>query len=484
MTICKGAIGGRDSACDIRRWGIAGLVALALVPATSWAQQDEDLGQMLQALQKQQDQLRQQQEALQTQITALQQRLGTRVAGNDVPNTTEEGNPADPPVIARETVEAPKKARTKVAQTVQVGRFGSVRQVTRDLDDEFQIYGVFRLSLDYADSDVKKSQVQEGRGITDGNFSLSSNTTIFGFRGAYGFDVNGTGYTAVWQLEQYFDPDIDRGSEVFATSNTFAGVRTPAGTFLAGRMNTPFKSIGIEYSEFNTTIADPHNIFGASASSPARLDLRSDNALMWLDRFGNLDVAVQYGLDQNKGVYRNVNGEVSRGTLGLIDDNSFDMYSASASWHLKPFNLGAGYVDYSHLYAGGNVSGYRLGANYDVGTVKIGGLYENLNADKFPSLDRQAYGGFANYFVTPRNRVSVQWLHANASEQGDDSGDQFSFGGLHFFTEKLLAYAVFTQAWNDDNASYRIADYAHGDRVNTVSGGDPWGVSIGGQLEW
>tara|TARA_A100001391_G_scaffold205266_1_gene204653 strand:- start:2109 stop:3368 length:1260 start_codon:yes stop_codon:yes gene_type:complete len=348
-----------------------------------------------------------------------------------------------------------------------------------------EIYGVARLSLDYGDSDVSNDEENNGMGLTEGDVGLSANTTIIGLRGAHDFEWNGTQYAALWQLEQNFNPGQDQGGDTLSNRDTFLGLKTPVGTFRAGLMDTPFKRMGIAYSAFTTTVGDPHAILGAGPN-PAygRLDLRATNSLMWDGTIGDsVTYSLQYGLDQNRGSYGEESGQVLNGTEDLIDDNSSDMYSASLSWNTGGLNLGAAYVNYSKLYSEQSIEAYRFGANYTFGAAKIGAIYENIN--EYDPMDRDAYGAFATYRVAPRTTAGVQWMHANETENGsDDDADQASIGVFHALTEALMVHAMYTKTMNGDNAQYRTADYAHGDRVNTTPGGDPQALSVGAQYKW
>ncbi|ASK33969.1 hypothetical protein CEK62_06005 [Alcanivorax sp. N3-2A] len=216
------------------------------------------------------------------------------------------------------------------------------------------------------------------------------------------------------------------------------------------------------------------------------MDLRGSNSLYWNGEVGDVKLAVQYALDQNKVAYDQPGGDVNEGNQGFIDDNDGDMFSASAGYDLGPVTLTAAYANYSEIY-GGEVEAWRAAAKYTAGAAKMGVIFENIDTDSDVaggSLSRSAYGLFAQYRLLPKTTVGAQWMHADESDQagGDDEADQFSLGLYQQIFPRLKVYTLATTTRNGDNGKYRTADYAHGDKVATVAGGDPFAVSVGAEF--
>jgi predicted porin len=364
-----------------------------------------------------------------------------------------------------------------------------------DLDDNdataetFEIYGTVRLSLDYGDSDLEdESQEDPTVGLTDGSFGVSSNTTVLGLKGSYNFQD--APFTAIWQMEQAFRPDTGAG-DTFTARDTFLGVKTGAGLFRAGIIDTPFKVMGLRNTMYVTTAGDPYAILGKSSISGARLDLRAKNSLAWNGEFAGVKLAAQYGADQESIRYPQPDASVITGSPNFIDDNDGDMYSLSAGYEVAGFNLSAAWVDYSEIYGGG-IEAWRVGAKYDAGPVKVGVIYGDIDTDDGVvggSLNRSEYGAYAQYAVLPTTLVGFQWMHANESDYADligadDSADQFTVGVYQVVFPRLLVHAVATTTLNEDGGRYGSADYAHGDRVATVAGGEPTVFSVGAQYSF
>ncbi|MCU5784522.1 porin [Alcanivorax balearicus MACL04] len=330
--------------------------------------------------------------------------------------------------------------------------------------NKLDIYGKLRLSLDYGRSDLGDTPDDPSAGLVDAGHSLSTNTTLIGLRGKHQLD--GT-YSLVWQLEQNFDPDSprDRG---LGNRDTFAGFQTPAGLFRFGIMDTPYKRNGIMLSRFTTTVADPQALLGRGSGGAQRLSLRAKNAIRWdqdfLDR--RLKVALEYGSGQQD-------------TEGVADDNGSDMWSVGLTWVGGDLVAGVAYVDWSKLYNDGDVSGFNAGANYRIGPARLGVVYDHLEADTVDFLNRDAYGAFVTWDLGPLYTIGAQWIHADESDAGDDEADQYSLVGTWHANQALDLYLAATTTINRGSGQYPTADYAHGDHINTVPGGDPEVLSVG-----
>lgn len=335
---------------------------------------------------------------------------------------------------------------------------------------KMELYGALRMSVDYVDSDVTDAQADTSPLLSDGGIGVSSNTTMIGFRGEVPYSED---FKFLWQYEQQVDMDDTDGNDVWTTRDSFLGLGTPIGTFLVGRINTPFKNMGVSYlGYFNTTVADTHAILGApSAGAGGRLDLFGSNSLNWKFRLAGVNVALQYAADQ-------------AGSVNSADDNDRDSSSIWLDWKRGGLQLSSAYIHYSDFATTGSLDAWRVFAKYKFSVFTLGAIYEDISPDNFASLDREAYGLQALYTVAPRWNLAAQWNHAEESEVGDDEADQYSVGVFHSLSDSVLLHAMYTVTQNGDNAAYRGVDYAHGDKVGTLAGNDPWALSVGAQLKF
>ena len=322
------------------------------------------------------------------------------------------------------------------------------------------LYGKIRMSADYANADADSN---------DDGFSVSSNSSLFGIKGSVPLNP---GYRALFQIEQTVLMDVGNGN--LATRNTYVGVGTPYGRALMGHMDTPFKTMGLKFTNYTVTASDPHVILGAaSTDSSPRLDLRGKNAIEYINSFGHTaSVRLMYSAGaQDKQVG--------------IDDDHTKMYSAMATYNVLPkLQLGAAGVRYSNLTPGADVNAWRVGARYAFNKFAFKAILEDINASDLPALSRAAFGGSVEYAILPKTKIGVQWMHANESDAQNDAANQYSLTLRHSFNSAFLAYATVSTTRNENSASYQLTGYGHGQKVSTVDGGNPAVASVGAQLKF
>jgi predicted porin len=357
-----------------------------------------------------------------------------------------------------------------LSQAAAVQVLDQVTNPEQAIHKPLELYGALRLSVDYSDADVTADEADANPLLSDGDLSVSSNTSMFGFRGEVPLDDR---YMFLWQYEQQVDIDDDDPGDVWTTRDSFLGLESPAGTFLVGQINTPFKNMGVQYlGYFNTTIADTHAILGAAANgSGARLDLLGANSLNWKIKKGDVSMALQYAADQE-------------GSIKSVDDNDRASYSGWLRWQPGPLDMNAAFINYQNFFGSGDLNAYRGSVRYHLGPMVLSGLYEDVQPENFASLDREAYGLQLFYTVVPRWTLAAQWNHAQESEAGDDDADQYSLGVFHALNDRVLVHAMATTTKNGENAAYKGVDYAHGDKLATLANRDPWSVSLGAQLKF
>ena len=357
-----------------------------------------------------------------------------------------------------------------VSQGAAVQVLDQVTNPEGAIHEPLEVYGALRLSVDYSDADVSADEADADPLLSDGDLSVSSNTSMIGFRGEVPLDNR---YMFLWQYEQQVDIDDDDPGDVWTTRDSFLGLQSPAGTFLVGQVNTPFKNMGVQYlGFFNTTNADSHAILGAAANgSGARLDLLGANSLNWKIKKGDVSLALQYAADQ-------------QGSIKSVDDNDRASYSGWLRWNPGVLDVNAAFIRYSDFFGTGELDAYRGSLRYRMGPVTVSGLYEDVRPENFAPFDREAYGLQLFYTLVPRWTLAAQWNHAEESEAGDDDADQYSLGVFHALNDRVLLHAMATTTENGENAAYKGVDYAHGDKLATLANRDPWSVSLGAQLKF
>lgn len=140
-------------------------------------------------------------------------------------------------------------------------------------------------------------------------WSVDAYNTRLGFRGR---EQLGGGMSAIWQMEQRVRID-DGGSGLWATRNSFLGLRGGFGTVKLGQFDTVYKNYGAVVSTFGISSG---NFFSTSSVlSSSGLDaedavfgldtgfhVRADNSIQYeTPSFGGFQAAIQYSPDEAHG---------------------------------------------------------------------------------------------------------------------------------------------------------------------------------------
>lgn len=325
--------------------------------------------------------------------------------------------------------------------------------------DALEVYSRFHLSLDINDTDSPDGGT---------NLNVSSNDSMFGFRGQYAVDPT---LILLWQLEQGFRVDSATGD--LASRNTFLGVRNPDyGTMLAGYHDTPFKDVGQRWAVLNDTVADRRMILGAGAQVNNVMNVRARNSILYMNKVQGLEYRVMYSTD------------AVDETPDAPDDNDNQLISAGAWYTIGALELSAAYERWWHMAAAnGRVGGLRLAATHRVGgKAKVGALFESIDTatEAASDLDRNAFGFNGSY------REGLFTYEAQLLIAGDHRGPgstgavNIGLGVTRAINRQLDVYGAFSMTSNDSDASYKGVDGGHGDHVPTVNGGTPYAFSVGG----
>lgn len=328
-------------------------------------------------------------------------------------------------------------------------------------DGRLEIYGKLHVSADLNQTDLPD---QDG-------LSFSSNSSRIGFRGAYPLAPS---LDLLYQIEQEIQLD-DEAGDGFATRESFLGAKGDWGELRLGRLDTPFKSLGSDFTLMGDTVADHRAILGASAGNGPvgegnKVNIRARNAIGYTHTFGErFAVAALYSTGWDDG---------NSGYSDTIDDHG-DLYSLGGGFAWGSLEFGAAYEHIERI-EGGDLDGLRLGAAWEHGALKVGLIYESLDHDVDASgLSRDAWGGNFSYTMN-KIKWMAQILRAEDSDGVSDSGAMsYSLGATYHVAEPLGLYAVATATDNDDNAEYQIIDGGHGDELDTTVGGEGYSLSAG-----
>ncbi|HEX5514588.1 MAG TPA: porin [Gammaproteobacteria bacterium] len=309
-----------------------------------------------------------------------------------------------------------------------------------------EIYGRLHLSLNQMDNGDEDA------------LNLSSNSSRIGFRGS--MDIS-EGLQAFYQMEAGYN--ADHGGGQLASRNTFAGLRGVFGEIQAGQFDTPVKNIGSKVDLFSDQVGDNGNII--------RYGVRGDlNGYSFDEREKNM---IQYttpgfsGLQAQLAYSTNVNS--TKSADGELDQ--FSYMAALTYTGVKGLYVGLGYQVYGEdaIVAGGDEANIiRLGATYQLGALKLTGLFQQAS-DLLTGDDSSAYGVGAAYSLG-KTVLKAQYylLDHDADEKG---ADMISVGVDYKLAKNFTTYAAYSRIANDANQDLR--PYADGisDALGTGTAG-------------
>ena len=341
---------------------------------------------------------------------------------------------------------------------------------------ELELYGTLHASLDYMDSDVSKAEADASTDdkLSDGDISLSYNSSNIGLRGEIGTDVEDL--KLVYQIEQNILLD-GSSSDTLDTRNSFAGLKTSDWNLIAGRHDTLFKDLALRHSLIKHTIADRGAILGASAIRGNQMDKRAEN--MVLGRYfmaagsGKLELQMQYSADAIK-------------SSGYVDNNKRDLFAAGVEWKNSDRVLAMAYDHWSNLTIGsdtGEVNAWRAvwketGSQLTTSLI-LESIDHTLNSGDKGEMDRDAFALQASW-----KQGSLRWLGqvmmADSYADTKDTGATVLSAGVEKdLSKSAQLYTMYTRTNNEKNAKYQAVDGTHGDELGTVNGGSPQALSVG-----
>jgi len=309
------------------------------------------------------------------------------------------------------------------------------------------IYGKIHVSVEHIDNDVA--------GVDDST-SVSSNSSRIGFKGA---EDLGNGMRAIWQIEQEVGL-TDTITKTWASRNSFVGLAGNFGTVIAGRHDTPFKSVGRKGDFFGDQIGDSRNVISAVQSH----DVRPDNVIAYVSpELNGLQAALAYSTDAS--------GDGK-------DDNDTDAVSLSLTYGNGPLWLGFAHQKINTSATLDTDSNWMVGS-YRFGDFKVAALWQSTELAAGMDVDAWGLGGS---YTMGNNTIKAQYYTLDDTEGTSDSGaDLWAIGFDHQLSRRTSLYAAYAAADNDTNQTIKVTGGGHGDDgLGTLAGGeDPSAFAVG-----
>jgi len=319
-----------------------------------------------------------------------------------------------------------------------------------------------------------------------GRASVDVANSYLGFRGE---EKLGGSLATIWQMEQSLE--FDTGTGVWATRNSFVGLRGGFGTIKLGNMDTIYKEFGDQFSMFGISSgnfvshSNQLSANGAGNSRLARFHERAPNSVQYLTpEFGDFQFGIQYSPDEVKGNPTPVTGanldrqwwsygvkyEAERLYVSVQQEYRKDMFGGSAT-ATAVSNLTGGSPtagsEHSKDTATRLSGSFKITPNHKI-TGDIAQLeYKESNqaaAGRFENLKKTnwAVGWEARWGGPVRTGVSYVKMNEGScalsggvacSTSGLD-GNQVNLGGAYDFSKRTFIYAIYSKVTNGESALF------------------------------
>ena len=311
------------------------------------------------------------------------------------------------------------------------------------------VYGKIHMSIDSLDNGASGT-VATGAADNSGIY-VASNSSRLGIKGSA--DLDG-GLKAIYKYEMSTDYSSEslRGNR-----NAYLGLKGGFGTVLAGRHDTPYKTVGRKNDMFGDTIADARNL-----TNDGSQDMRAPDVLVYANKFGAVDFALAY----------------------VPDDGTKDAGATSFSLGFKqgPLKLAAAMQNVNKgAPAAKDSSAMRITAGYKMGATTINANYETETDTGGVDGNDSTGMGLGASFKSGMNTFKATYATRENDLGTDDTGTMMALGVDHKMGKKTSVYAVYASMGNDDGANFRLGGSGHssGDRPAAATGEDFTGISVG-----
>jgi predicted porin len=209
---------------------------------------------------------------------------------------------------------------------------------------ETTVYGKIHISAGSITQDVA--------GVENSATATTSHASRIGFKADKKLE---NGMTVVGQVEWEVDTvgDATKSSkDLIKARNSYAGLKGGFGEVRVGIHDTPHKMSTAKLDPLSDTYADYNNVVVT--------DTRASNVLAYLNKFGDISVAVAY----------------AGGDDAVTQENLGSATSAMVAYEAGPLYLTAAIENFDDVAAGAYESSTKLGVGYTVGAIKLGLVYD------------------------------------------------------------------------------------------------------------
>lgn len=345
------------------------------------------------------------------------------------------------------------------------------------------LYGKIHMSVDYKDNNTSNNE-----GTKYKEWGLSSNSSRIGVKGSEDLG-NGmkVGYLIEWRVGMDGD---DRGDKDLATRNRAVTLSGDWGTMLAGKWDTPFKTVGRKLDLFGDRVGDMRDM-----NSGAKMDLRTNNTVAYVTpNMNGLTATVAYVFDATGASASDNAKDQGKDTTGDNADNS--AWSFSTVYKNGPLMAAVAYTDIDNTLFSAtgaeNQKTWRVGGSYKFGDLKVLATYTDIaNAKGYDGKDAEIWQLGAAYTMG-NNVIKFQYADrseydnydnfSNVRQSGKDTGaDMFVIGLDHKMSKRTTVYVTYADMDNDKNANGIVWSGGHdkeGDAPAKGNDSDAFSVGI------
>jgi predicted porin len=338
---------------------------------------------------------------------------------------------------------------------------------------------------------------------------MVGNTTHVGLRGA---EPLGGGYRVLWQLESGFQIDAGQlsGPQMW-NRNTGLALDTPAGRFLMGIWDTPYKSTTITYGPVRAGISlDFPNLLGnpgfgvpplttqsgrSGSPADAAFDRRQGNAIQfWTPPGALVRARLMVGLGEARAPVAPGGPRIDPTVLSASVESGTRALSGGAAFEQHDDYFGLSHIGGSPAATVTNPSardrGLKLFAQGRLGRVRIAAAIERLryeNHDAAPAAVDSYRRDAGHLLLQPRWGAHSVWVTALIARSGvctrtdgarcSTAGlgaRQFTAGYSLALSRRTDVFAVVHRLRNDFASSYSVLP-----PVPTAAGADVSGAGFG-----
>ena len=277
--------------------------------------------------------------------------------------------------------------------------------------------------------------------------------SLLGFKGSENL---GDGMQAIWKYEQAYDtdgtsagcPGTDETNTTNTASdrncnarNTYVGLAGDFGTFLIGRVDTPYKTAWYAGdADFGDgTIADMNATgFGGDNVGDDHFDeTRASNAIAYMSPdLSGFRVAMAV-----------IPGE----TTG-VEDSLTDSWSGGLMYAANGLKIGAGLESLADTTANTpNEKRWHITGSYNYDNFTLGASYANVEDDNYVDGDKKKTFGLSVKYALGRNAIGANYRFSDLENAANGNGDIQSWAvyAMHNLSKRTSIYVAYGQSEYD-----------------------------------